>query len=196
MKKFSFYVLCFFVSVQLQSQNKYSKSLDNIKTSYDQNKLTSLVSEFTQRQTRLKKEAETYARINNIPMRYEKEDGTLLELQYITEDGTPIYYTTFNVDAAISTRTNFLNTDGGLGLELNGDDLTAHVWDGGLARDTHQEYDGAGGDNRFSVGDESTTLNFHAAHVTGTIMASGVVTDAKGMAWHCLLYTSPSPRDS
>ena len=179
MKKFSFYVLCFFVSVQLQSQNKYSKSLDNIKTSYDQNKLTSLVSEFTQRQTRLKKEAETYARINNIPMRYEKEDGTLLELQYITEDGTPIYYTTFNVDAAISTRTNFINTGGGLGLELNGYDLTAHVWDGGLARDTHQEYDGAGGENRFSIGDESTTLNFHAAHVTGTIMASGVVADAK-----------------
>ena len=183
MKKFNFYILCFFVSVQLQSQNKYSKSFDSIKTSYDQNKLTSLVSEFSQRQTRLKNEAETYARINNIPMRYEKEDGTLLELQYITEDGTPIYYTTFNVDAAISTRTNFLNTGGGLGLELNGDDLTAHVWDGGLARDTHQEYDGAGGDNRFSVGDLSTTLNFHAAHVTGTIMASGVVADAKGMAW-------------
>ena len=183
MKKFNFYILCFFVSVQLQSQNKYSKSFDSIKTSYDQNKLTSLVSEFSQRQTRLKNEAETYARINNIPMRYEKEDGTLLELQYITEDGTPIYYTTFNVDAAISTRTNFLNTGGGLGLELNGDDLTAHVWDGGLARDTHQEYDGAGGENRFSIGDESTTLNFHAAHVTGTIMASGVVADAKGMAW-------------
>ena len=183
MKKFNFFFLCFFFSVQLQSQNKYSKSFDSIKTSYDQNKLTSLVSEFTQRQTRLKKEAETYARINNIPMRYENEDGTLLELQYITEDGTPIYYTTFNVDAAISTRTNFLNTNGGLGLELNGDDLTAHVWDGGLARTTHQEYGGTGGDNRFSVGDASTTLNFHAAHVTGTIMASGVVANAKGMAW-------------
>ena len=75
MKKFNFYILCFFVSVQLQSQNKYSKSFDSIKTSYDQNKLTSLVSEFSQRQTRLKNEAETYARINNIPMRYEKEDA-------------------------------------------------------------------------------------------------------------------------
>jgi hypothetical protein len=167
MKKNIFYVLCFFASVQLHSQNKYSKIFDRIITSYDQNKLTSLVSEFSQRQIRLKNEAETYARINNIPMRYEKEDGTLLELQYITEDGIPIYYTTFNVDAAISTRTNFLNSDGGLGLALNGDDLIAHVWDGGLARGTHQEYDGSGGDNRFSIGDASTTLNFHAAHVTG-----------------------------
>ncbi|MDC0007024.1 S8 family serine peptidase, partial [Winogradskyella sp.] len=183
MKKISFYFLCFFVSINLQAQNKYTDILNSIKTSYDQNKLTSLSSEFSQRQARLKEAAVVYARLNNIPIRYEKEDGTLLELQYITEDGTPIYYTTFNVDAAISTRTNFLNTGGGLGLALNGDDLTAHVWDGGLARATHQEYDGAGGNNRFSVGDLSTTLNFHAAHVTGTIMASGVVADAKGMAW-------------
>jgi hypothetical protein len=53
-----------------------------------------------------------------------------------------------------------------------------------LARASHQEYDGAGGTNRFSIGDSSTTLNFHAAHVTGTIMASGFVAAAKGMAPH------------
>eukprot|EP00218_Dolichomastix_sp_CCMP3274_P013293 CAMPEP_0170150948 /NCGR_PEP_ID=MMETSP0033_2-20121228/48101_1 /TAXON_ID=195969 /ORGANISM="Dolichomastix tenuilepis, Strain CCMP3274" /LENGTH=62 /DNA_ID=CAMNT_0010388017 /DNA_START=443 /DNA_END=628 /DNA_ORIENTATION=- len=61
--------------------------------------------------------------------------------------------------------------------------MTAHVWDGGVARSTHQEYDGAGGNNRFSTGD-SGALNYHSAHVTGTIMASGVVADAKGMAPH------------
>lgn len=62
--------------------------------------------------------------------------------------------------------------------------MTAHVWDGGVARASHQEYDGDGGTNRFSVGDGSSTLNFHAAHVTGTIMASGVQSAAKGMAPH------------
>ena len=60
--------------------------------------------------------------------------------------------------------------------------MTAHVWDGGLARGTHQEFDGIGGDNRFTIGDNSTTLNFHASHVTGTIIASGFVASAKGMA--------------
>src|SRR5690606_38546525 len=69
------------------------------------------------------------------------------------------------------------------GLNLNGADLTAHVWDGGLARASHQEYAGAGGDNRFSIGDGTTTINFHAAHVAGTIMASGLGAAAKGMAW-------------
>ena len=64
--------------------------------------------------------------------------------------------------------------------------MTAHVWDGGHARVTHQEYDGPGGSNRVSIQDAAseggTQLNFHAAHVTGTITASGVDPNAKGMA--------------
>ena len=62
--------------------------------------------------------------------------------------------------------------------------MTAYVWDGGVANPAHQEYDGAGGRNRFSVGDGSRERNFHAEHVTGTIMASGFVARAKGMAPH------------
>ena len=110
------------------------------------------------------------------------EDGGIAELQFIDDDGTPIYYRTFNVAAARSTRANHLNSGGTLGLNLDGQNMTARVWDGGLARITHQEYDGPGGNNRFSVGDNSTTLNYHAAHVTGTIIASGFVANAKGMA--------------
>ena len=178
---FAFFL--FFSFVSAQAQNKYSEQINSIKDSYNQEKLAELYTEFSEKQTRLKSEAEAYALLNNIPVRYEKEDGTLLELQYIAEDGTPIYYTTFNDDAAISTRANYLNTGGGLGLGLNGDDLTAHVWDGGLARSTHQEYDGAGGSNRFSIGDGTSALHYHSAHVTGTIMASGVQAAAKGMAW-------------
>jgi PKD repeat protein len=60
--------------------------------------------------------------------------------------------------------------------------MEAHVWDAGLARSTHQEYDGIGGSNRFSIGDGSTSLHFHSAHVTGTIIASGFKANAKGMA--------------
>ena len=104
-----------------------------------------------------------------------------MELERVV-DGQPIYYTTFNVAAAESTRADHLHTGGSLGLNVDGQNMIAHVWDGGLARSSHQEYDGAGGTNRFTVGDNSGTLNFHAAHVTGTIIASGVVPAAKGMA--------------
>ena len=110
------------------------------------------------------------------------KDGKLIELMKVSKEGTPIYYTTFNKFAAISTRANTLHNGGLLGLNLEGQGMTAHVWDGGLARLTHNEYDGIGGNDRFSIGDESTALHYHSAHVTGTIMASGVQETAKGMA--------------
>ena len=90
-----------------------------------------------------KKEALEAARQNNWPVVI-KKNGAYVELQRLASDGTPIYYTTFNVDAAESTRTNHLNIGGSLGLNLDGQNMTAHVWDGGLARASHQEYDGPG----------------------------------------------------
>jgi len=111
-----------------------------------------------------------------------EEDGVFYELMKMSKEGTPIYYTTFNVDAAKSTRANTLHNGGILGLNLEGQNMEAHVWDGGLARTTHQEYDGAGGNNRFSIGDGTTALHYHSAHVTGTIIASGYVANSKGMA--------------
>ncbi|MDN3723221.1 GEVED domain-containing protein [Aequorivita sp. SDUM287046] len=135
-----------------------------------------------------KQNAITEAQRRNIPQVVILPDGGFAELQYIAEDGSPIYYRTFNVNAAISTRTNYLNSGGGLGLSVDGQNMTAYVWDGGHARILHQEYDGAGGTNRVSVQDAAseggTQLNFHAAHVTGTIAASGVQSNAKGMAPH------------
>ena len=109
-------------------------------------------------------------------------NGVYYELMKVTEEGEPLYYITNNVNAAISTRANTLHNGGLLGLNVEGQNMTAHVWDAGLARITHQEYDGPGGNNRFSVGDGTTGLHFHAAHVTGTIIASGFVASAKGMA--------------
>ena len=162
---------------------KYAKSYQKVIEATNTEGLLELQHEFNKANLLSKAEIRSYALLRNIPLRFEKEDGTLVELQHITVDGTPIYFTTFNDDAAISTRTNYLNTGGGLGLDLNGDDLVAHVWDGGLARSTHQEYDGTGGVNRFSIGDGTSALHYHSAHVTGTIMASGVQAAARGMAW-------------
>jgi len=119
------------------------------------------------------------------------DDGGFAELQRILPDGTPLYYRTFNASAALSTRTNHLNNGGSLGLNLMGQNMTAHVWDGGHARASHQEYDGAGGINRYSVQDiasEGLTLNSHSAHVTGTVMASGVQAEAQGMAPHAQVH--------
>src|SRR5690625_7574813 len=60
--------------------------------------------------------------------------------------------------------------------------MTTHVWDGGHPLLTHQEYAGPGGNNRIIVMDLPSQLHYHAAHVIGTIAASGVNPDVKGMA--------------
>ena len=184
-----FFLLSMFGIISVSAQvnkpktNKYAKQIAQIVESYDQPELSSIHTRVAERAALKRAQAKSYAILHGIPLRYEDANGVLYELQFIAEDGSPIYFQTFNADAAISTRANYLNTGGGLGLDLNGDDLTAHIWDGGLARTSHQEYDGAGGTNRFSIGDGTTALHYHSAHVTGTIMASGVQAQAKGMAW-------------
>ena len=70
------------------------------------------------------------------------EDGSLYELMRVSEDNRPIYYKTFNQNAAISTRVNHLNTGGSLGLELECQNMKAYVWDGGWVYTEHQEFDG------------------------------------------------------
>lgn len=110
------------------------------------------------------------------------EDGALYELMKVSDDNNPIYYKTLNQNAAISTRVNHLNTGGSLGLELEGQNMTAYVWDGGWVYTNHQEFDGPGGDDRVTIGDDENQYSDHGTHVTGTILASGVNPEAKGMA--------------
>ena len=154
------------------------------------NTLTQLQAEISKKAASEKQAALNAAQRNGWQVKMNNADGSFSELQKVVLDDrgneVPVYYTTYNVAAARSTRANHLNIGGSLGLSLDGQNMTANVWDGGHARVTHQEYDGPGGNNRVSIIDAAseggTQLNFHAAHVTGTITASGVQANAKGMA--------------
>ena len=178
------FVALFLTQVMALAQTPLQR--EQIKNTYNGNLLVALEANFTAQHLAEKQAAIQAAQVRNLPIRFTLENGAVVELQKIMADGTPIYYQTYNDDAAISTRTNFLNSGGGLGLSLDGQNMIAYVWDGGHARVSHQEYDGPGGNNRVSVEDAGseggTQLNFHAAHVTGTITASGVQAAAKGMA--------------
>lgn len=182
MKKLFFTMLLLCPLGMLFSQNQ--AQILEFTRDYDKVELQRLEQVAIQKAISEKEEAIKIALENGWDITKTMPDGSYIELQKISKEGFPIYYTTFNVDAARSTRTDHLNSGGSLGLSLNGQGMVAHVWDGGIARASHQEYDGAGGTNRFSVADGSSSLNFHAAHVTGTIIASGVVANAKGMAPH------------
>ena len=176
-----------FLAVTVGSAQTLSER-QQISSSYNQDKLLQLENDLTQQNTIQRQEALIEAQRRNLPLQVVLDDGGFAELQRFTPEGNPIYYRTWNVDAARSTRTDHLNNGGSLGLNLNGQNMIGYVWDGGHARVSHQEYDGAGGSNRVTVEDAATEggtqLNFHAAHVTGTVMASGVQANAKGMAPH------------
>jgi len=169
---------CLFVGT-LFAQTKLE--VNKIRSGYDTQKLKRLETNFKEKAVSEKSKALEFAKNNNIETKMITKDGRMLELQRVV-NGKPIYYSTFNVAAAESTRANHLQSGGSLGLNLMGQNMTAYVWDGGVANASHQEYDGSGGNNRFSIGDGSSTLNFHAEHVTGTIIASGYEANAEGMA--------------
>lgn len=165
--------------------------IQEIKKKTNTKKLIEL-SESLKQQSQLEKEkAWSLADQKGWKKKYTDTDGVYHELVKVTDDEKPIYYKTdnykytsayfSNLIAARATRANWLHNGGGLGLNVEGQGMIAHVWDGGVARRTHQEYDGIGGNNRVSLGDGGG-LNFHAAHVMGTVVSSGFVADAKGMA--------------
>ncbi|WP_445711916.1 S8 family serine peptidase [Flavobacterium sp.] len=115
------------------------------------------------------------------PIIVQKEDGTYEELMRLTSDGVPVYFASQNANAAKSTRAVHLNSGGTLGLNLNGENMVARVWDGGTVRRTHNLFE-----NRVTTVDDvsGTTYSSHATHVTGTILASDASASTKGMAYN------------
>ncbi|MDW3196908.1 MAG: S8 family serine peptidase [Cytophagales bacterium] len=175
------FLLTFFASFSVLAQTAQQRQAI-INQSNGPN-LKAIQNRLTQTMELEKQIATNFALQNNLPLRYTLPDGSgEAELMKIGPNGKLFYYVTDNVDAAVSTRTNFLNSGGGLGLNLDGQGMTAYVWDGGAVRATHQEFDGAGGNNRASQIDGATSQSSHATHVTGTIIASGFQAAAKGMA--------------
>ena len=149
---------------------------------------TQVLQDYAQQQGRISSleqiKALELAKKNNWPTVVRGKNGSKMELMRVTADGTPIYYTTFNTDAAISTRANYLKTGGGLNLNYEGDGLVVGVWDGDAVRTTHTEFldpDNLNNTRAF-VSDGTTTSGDHATHVAGTIAARGAAANAEGMA--------------
>ncbi|HPS63925.1 MAG TPA: S8 family serine peptidase, partial [Bacteroidales bacterium] len=101
----------------------------------------------------------------------------MYEIQYVDEYGRPQYYKTDNANAAATISTNKVYSGGGAGLNLTGSGISVREWDGGSVLSTHQEFG-----TRVTVVDAVAT-HYHSTHVAGSIMASGVVAGAKGMAY-------------
>ncbi|GEM_PF-1404799 len=128
-----------------------------------------------------RQQAESIAVANHMPIRFEKKDGTIFELRKF-ENGFPIYYKTTNLSSAKTISVNKVWPGGSLGFGLTGVTDTLGEWDGGGVKTTHQEFGGR-------VLSTQGTLSGHSTHVAGTIMASGLYANAKGMAYEAYLKT-------
>jgi len=128
-------------------------------------------------------EAGRIARQNGWLLRADSPSGRTIELRYLF-DGRPAYYSTTNLDAADSVSSDECWPGGSTGLGLSGAGVTLGVWDGGRVRSTHQEFNG-----RVAQQDGLTGgLVSHSTHVAGTMIAAGVVAQAKGMSFEANLH--------
>ena len=120
--------------------------------------------------------------INHPEIKRTKKNNFQIQKLHDVINGEPIYISTSNIIAQIGTRTDYLQPNGDLGLNLEGDQMKIAYWEvGGKPLDTHQEFQ-SNNTNRIIYSDKSTDTTLHATHVAGTLIASGVRTDAKGMA--------------
>jgi PKD repeat protein len=118
------------------------------------------------------------AAAKNIPVRLQLANGEFAQLLYFDRLDQPVYYKVMNVNAAKTTGTISLQPGGELGVNLTGKGMTVGVYDQTRPKIDHAEYK-----NRLVQVDGSTeTVSSHATHVTGTILATGISANAKGMA--------------
>ena len=105
----------------------------------------------------------------------DSKTGRFIQLVRI-DNGTPIYYTTCNVNAAVTVSTNRARLVSS--PQLLGTGILMGIWDGDRVHTGHQELTG-----RVTWGDtEGSTRGDHATHVAGTLIAAGVDPAARGMA--------------
>lgn len=100
------------------------------------------------------------------------------EIYDVINNTEVIYYSTSNFGSSRTSRADKLYSGGSLGINIQGQDMTAYIWDGGAARSTHVEFP----NNKVIIADDASIDN-HATHVTGTVVAQGVNSSLRGIAF-------------
>ena len=177
MKKLLFFLLLLPLGVAAQQQ----------KPLYSSQRLTDIQSlhrEFDKKYTDNYEKTLKLAKQNGWQIFRRLSNGRVLMLAGVNENNHPIYVgSDNNADAAATTHTDALYAGGSLGLNLNGgsDKMKNRlgIWEAaGIPLASHQELKG-----RIIQKDNATSSDQHATHVAGTLIASGVVPKARGMAW-------------
>lgn len=110
--------------------------------------------------------------------KFVNELGVEKEIYDVDEDGTVYFFSTANAGAALTVRSTLLYQGGSLGLNVQGQNMRVGVWDGGPVRNTHNEFP----NDKVELGD-SGSFSSHGTHVMGTILAQGIQSNLRGIAF-------------
>jgi hypothetical protein len=143
-------------------------------------KLQALSDQLKKREKKNQQDLQRWTGRTGIPLRRTLPNGKVLELQRLTPAGRPVFYVTFNVDAADTVSTDDLWPGGAAGLSLEGSGMTVGEWDGGAVLTDHPDLFG-----RVTQVDGATVISDHATHVAGTLIGAGValLPQSRGMAY-------------
>ena len=153
-----------------------SVSYSQQRVSTNTQRLMELSNEFETNYTSQRTEAKQWAKTRDLPILRSRADGSKFELQRL-QHNWPVYYMTMNLNAARTVSADRVWPGGDAGLNLTGLGVTIGHWDGGGVRTTHQELRG-----RAIQKDSPGSTDYHATHVAGTLIAKGIVPNARGMA--------------
>lgn len=144
------------------------QELNNIISLYDNEQSVKVIEEVTAREALMLANARRIASERGLPHRYTDDRGELVILSGINAEGDLLYTTTENFTGARTINAHQLYTGGTLGLNIQGQGMTAGVWDGGYVRETHVAVVG-----RVTLGEPNKLDDSHASHVGGTIISDG-----------------------
>lgn len=170
-------LILLFIFISFLGLSQTPEERKAITANYDLEFLNQLSEDFSQHYTKEERRAIAYAKANNIDTIIRYDNGRIAVLQQVLDDGTLLYYTTYNDNSAVTINTVNVHGGGDRNLNLDGTNMVLGIWDGGQVRLTHQELAG-----RVVQVDNEQNLSDHATHVAGTMIASGVNSSAKGMA--------------
>ncbi|MEQ1749043.1 MAG: S8 family serine peptidase [Prosthecobacter sp.] len=139
-----------------------------------------------------KRRAENWAKAVGMPIREEQPGGGVSEIMRLEPDGSPVYYSTHNVQAAQSVQTDLVRDTSP--YSVNGSNGTGRFnigeWDGGSARSTHGSLKG-----RVIQKEGTITLSDHATHVAGTMIGGSLYPGLLGMAPFAGILSYDFPND-
>jgi len=166
--KFLITCLIFLASQMIQAQN-YSYNKEALLSILEQEKINKLES---------KSRVDKFLLANPDLERTFKSDEVDFYLKDI-RNNVPLFYTTHNNGSALSMGVDKVRANGDFGLDLSGENTRIAIWDSGISKNSHIEFQG-----RLLNNDSGANFSDHSTHVMGTILAGGINPDARGFCYN------------